>query len=38
MVMGNDSDVEGYDKRTLELSNAPIRMKQRHHQYTDINI
>ena len=26
--MGDASDVMGYDRRTLELSNAPLHMKQ----------
>jgi len=25
--MGDDGDNEGYDRRTLELSNAPLYMK-----------
>ena len=28
MVMGDASDVIGYDKRRPELSNAPLHMKQ----------
>jgi len=28
LVMGNNTDVTGYDKRTPELSNKPLHMKQ----------
>ena len=28
LVMINDSGIEGYDRRTPELSNAPLHMKQ----------
>ena len=37
LVMGGDSDIMEYDRRTPEISNAPLHMKQETlHQYSDI--
>ena len=38
-VMGDASDVKGYDRRTSELSYAALHMKQdRHYQYRVISL